>query len=412
MATGIIIHISVGSERRTELFSEPRLRIGADEDCDLQIHTKQVPSTGSWIELERSDGAFRVADFDAGLSLEINEKPVRRFIAIADGDVLKINGTDISFSFFSLNSKPSLITTNRDQPHIAQFIEEAAIESSASPKRDDAKVFLREFTRELLREVSWKSKLITLVLSLGFITGILYLGYAVNKELKENREVAERQSGVIERLEKQLGETNEQIGSLEQTNKELIKSQSLAQNVRVDYGSGVCIIVGVYDLVDRKNGKPLRYQDMRAYANPYEPPSEDGTQASPPSYLTTEGGGSRVEYDFIGTGFHVGGGYIVTNRHVLRPWTEDEVVKQMMLDSNGRPRVSKLVVYFPNLPQPFPLKVREIGSREDIAIGTIDPVTMPPEVPVLPLETDSDASTVGKTVVTMGYPSGPDRLFP
>jgi hypothetical protein len=29
----------------------------------------------------------------------------------------------------------------------------------------------------------------------------------------------------------------------------------------------------------------------------------------------------------------------------------------------------------------------------------------------LPLETDTDASTIGKTVVTMGYPSGPDRLL-
>ena len=43
--------------------------------------------------------------------------------------------------------------------------------------------------------------------------------------------------------------------------------------------------------------------------------------------LTTEGNGSPVEYDFIGTGFHVGGGYIVTNKHVLQPWTEDDLVK-------------------------------------------------------------------------------------
>ena len=82
--------------------------------------------------------------------------------------------------------------------------------------------------------------------------------------------------------------------------------------------------------------------------------------------LTTEGNGSPVEYDFIGTGFHVGGGYIVTNRHVLQPWTEDDLVKQMMRDSNGRARVKRLVIYFPNFPQPFPLKVRETGTREDL----------------------------------------------
>ena len=51
------------------------------------------------------------------------------------------------------------------------------------------------------------------------------------------------------------------------------------------------------------------------------------------------------------------------------------------------------------------------GDREDVAIGTIDAATLPPDLPALPLETDFEASTVGKTVVTMGYPSGPDRLL-
>src|SRR5687767_7016276 len=36
---------------------------------------------------------------------------------------------------------------------------------------------------------------------------------------------------------------------------------------------------------------------------------------------------------------------------------------------------------------------------------------MPAEIPALPLEVDSDAAMIGKTVVTMGYPSGPDRLL-
>ncbi len=415
MAVGIIIHISVGSEKRTEFFSEDRLSIGSDENSDLQIHTQQLEATGMWVELENSDGVFRVIKFDPALKFTINDKPLRRFIAISDGDVLKIEKTDISFSFFSLTEKPSLITTNRDQPHIAQFIEEAALESATSPKRDDAKTFLREFTRELLREVSVTSKLITLVLAIGFITGVLYLGYAVNRELKEGRELAQRQADTIGRLEQKLGEASDQLGELDKTNKEMIRSQSLAQNVRVDYGNGVCLIIGVYDLVDRRSGKTLRYPDPQAFRpSPYEPaPAEDPTRtnAVPPSGLTTDGSGSAVEYDFIGTGFHVGGGYIVTNRHVLQPWTEDDLVKQMMADSNGRARIKRLVIYFPNFPQPFVLKVRETSGREDLAVASIDPTLLPPEVPVVPLETDSEASTIGKTVVTMGYPSGPDRLL-
>ncbi|MBC7898829.1 MAG: trypsin-like peptidase domain-containing protein [Saprospiraceae bacterium] len=415
MAVGIIIHISVGSEKRTEFFTEDHLRIGSDENCDLQIHTKQLENVGIWIELENTDGVFRVTNFDPALNLTINAKPLRRFIAISDGDLLKIQNTDISFSFFSLTEKPSLITTNRDQPHIAQFIEEAALESAVSPKRDDAKAFLREFSRELMREVSWTTKAITFVLALGFISGVLYLGFAVSKELRESREQAERQNNIIEKLEKQLGLTNDQISELDKANKDIIRTVSLAQNLRVDYGNGVCLIVGVYDLVDRSSGRTLKYPDPQAFRpNPYEPaanedPSPQTAQAQ--TGLTTEGNGSPVEYDFIGTGFHVGGGYIVTNRHVLSPWTEDDLVKQMMRESNGRARLKRLVIYFPNLPQPYTLKIRQTGGREDLAIASIDPALLPPEVPVIPLETDTEASTIGKTVVTMGYPSGPDRLL-
>ncbi len=414
MALGIIIHISVGTERRTEFFSEERLCIGSDEACDLQIHTKLTEDPSVWLQLENTEGIYRVIDFDPKLDLVVNGKPIRRFIAINDGDVIDLPKAEISLGFFSLAEKPSLITTKRNDAHVAPFIAEAAIGAAASPQRDDAKAFLREFVRELSREISWTSKAIVLVLATGFLIGVLYLGYSVAQELKASREQAERQQQMIGRLEEQLGSASTQLGKLDETNRELIRSQSLAQNVRVEYGNGICLIVGVYQLIDRASGRPLRYPDPQAYQSlPYEPPSEGEVPISggPDTLLTTEGGGSLVEYDFIGTGFHVGGGFIVTNRHVLQPWTEDDQVKAMMSGANGRARVKSLVIYFPNLPQPFPLSVRQLGGGEDVAVATIDATKLPAEVPVIPIETEPDAATVGKTVVTMGYPSGPDRLL-
>ena len=414
MATGIIIHIEVGTDRRTEFFSEERISIGSDENCDLQIETRQIVTDGLWIELENNDGVYRVINFDPSLEFSINHKPIRRYIAVSDGDTLSIGGTDISFSFFSLAKRGSLIKTNREPRHVAQFIEEAALDAAASPRPDEAKAFLREFVRELSREISWTSKLIALVLTIGFITGVLYLGFAVNEELRQNREQSAAQAEIIQKLRDQLGNASDQLGSLQKTNEQLVGVQNLAQSVRVNYGSGVCLIVGVYDLVDRQSGKPLRYGDMSAQANPYEPaPSEDAPpqQAGPVMGLTTEGTGSKVEYDFIGTGFHVGGGYIVTNKHVMQPWSEDDAVMTMMRDFNGRARITKLVVYFPGYAQPYTLRVRELSSREDVAATSIDPNLLPADLPSLPLEPDSEAATIGKTVVTMGYPSGPDRLL-
>ncbi len=415
MAGGIIIHITVGSEKRTEFFSQERIRVGSDETSDLQIHTPNANAGGVWFDLENADGSYRITDFDAALDLRINDKPVRRFIAIADGDCIAVNDSDISFQFFSLATKSSLITTRGEQRHISRFIEDAALESAASVKRDDAKAFLREFVRELSREISWATKLITLVLTVAFITGILYIGYAVSNELRESRKISEEQSEVIKRLEGKLEETTGQLGDLDKSNKELIKTVSLAPNLRVEYGGGVCLIVGVYDLVEKKSGKVLRYADPQSFRpNPFEPSqAEDPNRIpqAPQIGLTTEGSGSTVEYDFIGTGFHVGGGYIVTNRHVVQPWEEDDQVRQMMKAANGRARLKRLVIYFPNFAQPFPLKVKQLGGREDVAIGTMDATMLPQEVPALPLDGDGESAAVGKTVVTMGYPSGPDRLL-
>lgn len=414
MAVGIIIHVSVDAEKRTEFFAEETIRFGTSETCDLQIHSRKISTTGVWLELELEDNVYRILRFNENLNLTLNRKPIRRFAAIEDGDVIEIPAADVSFSFFSLESKSSLITTNREQPQVAQFIEQAAIGARVSPKRDDAKAFLREFVRELSREISWLTKLVVLVIVVASISGIFYLGIAFNRELKKNRQQAEQQNEIVRQLQERIAQTNDQIGELDKSNKVFRDIVSLAPNLRLEYGNGVCLIVGVYDLVDRKNGKVLRYPNPQDFQpSPYEPstPEEGISPVQSQMGLTTEGTGSPVEYDFIGTGFHVGNGYIVTNRHVVQPWEEDELVKQMMRDANARARVKRLVIYFPNLPQPIPLKIRQTGSREDLAIASIDPNAVSPDIPVLPLETDSATVQVGKTVVTMGYPNGPDRLL-
>jgi S1-C subfamily serine protease len=83
----------------------------------------------------------------------------------------------------------------------------------------------------------------------------------------------------------------------------------------------------------------------------------------------------------------------------------------MMRSSDGRPRVKRLVVYFPNNPQAFPLKIRQLGSKEDVAVVSVNPDLLPADVPVLPLDTEAGAVEIGKTVVTIGFPNGPDRLL-
>lgn len=414
MASGILIHVVVGAEKRTEFFSDERIRIGTDDLCNLQIHSRRLPQTGTWLELEKVEDSYRLIDFRPELAAQLNDRPLSRYILIKDGDVIKLPELDIIFSFFELTSESALISVNRDS-HIVPFIEHAAMESAGSPRRDDAKIFLREFIRELVKEFSWPTRLIIFTILIGFLAGFLYLGFAVYNELKSSRQQAEQQHQLIQRLEEQMAQTSSDITKIDQNNQQIIKSVSLAPNLRVQYGNGVCLIAGVYDLVDKKSGKPLRYPDPAAFSpDPYEPPplTEEMNVSPPPMRLTTEGNGSIVEYDFVGTGFHVGNGYILTNSHVVQPWAEDEQVKQLNKTSNGRPRLKKIVAYFPGFPQPFALKVRDTNSRDDLAVAMVDPNMVSPDIPVLPLEMESsDAVAVGRAVVSMGYPNGPDRLL-
>ena len=75
-----------------------------------------------------------------------------------------IKDSDLAFQFFPIRSLPAVIQPRPDT-QVAPFIEQAAIESAATARRDDAKVFLREFTRELVREINPSTKFITLAMA-------------------------------------------------------------------------------------------------------------------------------------------------------------------------------------------------------------------------------------------------------
>ncbi|MDQ4121253.1 MAG: serine protease [Acidobacteriota bacterium] len=436
MSNGIVIHIIAGDEKRTEFFINERVRIGTDAACDLRIEPPPdhhlAATNGVWLELRRGiNGNYRIVYFDETLGLNLNRQPLALETRLKDGDKIGLDNSELTLLFFTVPSTAAAIsslTRLGRETRVAPFIESAAVESAATDKRDDAKVFLKEFSRELIQEISWVTKAIVLLIVIGTLSGLFYLGSALYKEIKRGREEAQEQGRIISQLKDELTRSRTEIGDLNKTNKQLIDIVSLAATLRNEYGSGVCLLVGTYDLVDKATGKQLRYPDPTVVAtpDPLEPQvtpqvSESGEnfvpttapdipqkQASP---LTTEGNGTPVEYDFVGTGFHVGSGYLLTNRHVVQPWANDERIKVLAQLSNGRARLRRLVVYFPGFPNPFPVRVRDVSGKEDLAIAALDPNSVFPEIPVLPLDVNSDAVSIGKTVVTMGYPNGPERIL-
>jgi S1-C subfamily serine protease len=410
MATGLVIHISSGEDRHTEILTDDDIRIGTTDAANLRLRASSLPREAAnavLLELTRSNGNYLVTDFDERSAVTLNGEPVHTGAEIHDGDEVRFDQSELILHFYPVRALPAVVPGSAGrEPHVAPFIEAAAIESAATARRDDAKVFLREFTRELVREINPSTKLITLAIALALVGGVLYLGFAMYKELQRSRRLIDDQRAQLGQMRDQVLKTNTQISDLGRSTKELQDSLSLAVKLRSEYGRGVCLIAGSFYFVETGTGRPLRFAEAQMNDSGSAIQSGNAFES-----LTPEGNGAVAEYEFVGTGFYVGQGFVITNRHIAQPWSADDRAQSISGGLKAQPRLKKLIAYFPDFTQAIPLKFKNAAQRDDLAVCELDLPEIPQTLPVLPLETDPDAVAVGKTVVMMGYPSGPDRLL-
>src|SRR5216684_4725763 len=406
-SNGLVIHVSSLNDRSTEVVMRDVIRIGASEECDVKIRLPQTaaPVHGPVIELARLNGVYRIAKVDATLEVRLNGRPIKPNRGIYDGDEIWVGPSGPSIHFFPIEASAALVPGRRDA-HVAPFIEQAAMEASATARRDDAKIFLREFTRELVREINPSTKIITFTILILALLGALYIGYAQFSEARRSRKIIAEQQAQLAAQQEELKRANGLLGTLVTSNQAMLKTLSLGELLRADYGGGVCLISGSYMFVESGTGRPLRYPETQA--NESGGTVQNGTESP---VLTPEGHGAIAEYEFVGTGFHVGNGFVLTNRHVVQPWQADERAQTLNSSVKGQPRLKKLIAFFPGSTQAIALKFTQAGQREDVAVCAIDPKDLPAKLAVLPLEKEADSVAIGKIVVTMGYPSGLDRLL-
>ncbi len=411
MSTGLVIHISSGKDKHTQVLNDDHVRIGSGEDCAVRLRASSLPGTESTtpvLELERRNGSYLVTSFDPALNFKLNGKPIQQDAEIEDGDELRIANSPLLLTFYPIRSLPAVIGTSAHEAHVAPFIEQAAIESAATARRDDAKVFLREFTRELVKEINPSTKIITLAIIVALVGGTLYIGFSMFKELQRTRRLIDDQRAQLAEAKDAASKTNQTLGDIARSNKEIRDSLSLAVKLRSDFGSGVCLIAGTFYFVESGTGRPLRYPEAQT--------TEGGAavqNSGEPTTLTPEGNAAVAEFQFSGTGFYVGDGFVVTNRHIAQPWLADDRAQSLSSSVRGQPRLKKLNAYFPDHTQPIPLKFKTAGARDDLAVCLLDvkEEALPTDIPVIPLESDDNSVAVGKTVVMMGFPSGIDRLL-
>ena len=410
MATGLVIHISSGKDKHTQVLDEENVRIGSCEDCVVRLRAASLPSTADQtkavLELSRRNGSYRVTGYDPGLGLRLNGKTLETDAEIEDGDELRIDDSHLLLTFYPIRSLPAVVGTSAHEAHVAPFIEQAALESAATARRDDAKVFLREFTRELVKEINPSTKIIVFAIVLILVGGSLYIGFSMFKELQRTRKIIDDQRAQLAQAKDQASQMNQTLTDIGRSNKEIRDSLSLAVKLRSDYGNSVCLIAGTFYFVEAGTGRPLRYPEAQVNEN-----GASVQNSGEPTTLTPEGNAAIAEFQFSGTGFYVGDGFVLTNRHIAQPWLADDRAQSLSSSVRGQPRLKKLSAYFPAHTQSIPLKFKAAGGRDDLAVCLLDIKDLPTDLPLIPLEEDDESIVVGKSVVMMGFPSGIDRLL-
>ncbi len=158
----------------------------------------------------------------------------------------------------------------------------------------------------------------------------------------------------------------------------------------------VAFLQGAYGLRHRDTGQMLRMVS-----------GPDGQPRHLPNgqpLLSLAGTGPVAEVQFNGTGFVLAGrDLIVTNRHVARPWEQDDA---MALGSDQlEPVMIRFLAYLPGQGAPLDVTVHRLSEAADLAVLVADG-DLPEGLPLAP-----QAPRLGSEVIVMGYPTGLSALL-
>jgi S1-C subfamily serine protease len=232
------------------------------------------------------------------------------------------------------------------------------------------------------------------------ISAAAYLGSTAYREVEHARSLNEGQDQRLAQLEEQISWNSQRLSALAQSNQDLLANLSLPTKLSNDFNNGVCLISGSYIFIDPETGLPLR--GMKRL-------KDESDEVEQPKF-TTGGHGEIAEVFYTGTGFHVGDGYLLTNRHVVvEPWKYDTLSYLFSKIISVQPRLVKLEVFFPGQRRSYQLTVKRASSRDDVAVCKLSGAEVSKEIPVLPLDLGAESAKIGQAVTTMGFPAGADR---
>jgi hypothetical protein len=108
MATGLVIHISSGKDKHTQVLTDELVRIGSSDDCAVRLRSSSLPKRSdeslAALELERRDGSYVITGFDEALNLKLNGSALEFNETIEDGDELRLDDSPLLITFYPIRS--------------------------------------------------------------------------------------------------------------------------------------------------------------------------------------------------------------------------------------------------------------------------------------------------------------------
>ncbi|MFN0111626.1 MAG: trypsin-like peptidase domain-containing protein [Blastocatellia bacterium] len=408
MENGIVIRLAGVEQPATRILHQDVITIGTAPDCDLVVGTEVValPPESVFLTLRRREGAYRLATVEPMAGITRDGEAVTVGETIQDGDTVYFGATGIRLRFFALSETESITGSLRLGGAVLASMRtgKADLDNAADatrqkrlvPRTDVAIVFLKQLVRELVNEIPRRLLYALAGLAVFFILLFIYFptlsfleGRRNNRAISELKDTTRAE---MDKLREEMRQTREQQLSLQH-------SLSLPEIIVSTYGQGVCLIYGVYSFVDQRVGREVRFKEPSYVENPIGP---DGNVN-----LSVEGNGRIYEIEFMGTGFLADKGLILTNRHVVQAWEDDDLAS-LIIGKGFRPKLKELLAYFPNSPQSFSMRPLELMQDQDVAICSFEQGEA--ALSVLPLDELGENIASGQQVVLLGYPAGLEGL--
>jgi S1-C subfamily serine protease len=347
-----ILHLSGPRRGEQQTYPQPLVRIGSASGADLEL--PELAARHAEIEFVPDECCFYLRAREGKVFL--NQREVREVI-LEHGDLLELGtgGPKLRFKVQAVKGE-----TCKPVRHML-------LDARDSRALRGWRAFLASLVRDIHNRTPLRVKVAFPILVAGATVVAAYAGGWLG---------GRRQHDEIERLRSEFAARARVVD-------ELVERNAALQRVLHVYSLGVCLVHGSFG---------------------FERTAADGSRQD-----LTGARGDPLRIEYTGSGFLArAGGWIVSNRHVVEPWWNNEN-HQSLMQIGWRPHFFRLAVVFPGqAPVPVdPATVRVRADDADVAVFRAEVQ----DVPVLPLFDGDLAPLRGGHVVVLGYPTGINALL-